>query len=55
VRRQAADQRDVRVVPQLDGQVRVLVGELPKDDATVSRRSGRPRRQLLCHPSMIAC
>jgi hypothetical protein len=31
-RGQAADEGDVRVVPQLGSEVRVLAGELPQDD-----------------------
>ena len=36
LRGQAADEGDVRVVPQLDSQVGVLVGELTQNDTTVA-------------------
>jgi len=36
LRGQAADEGDVRVVPQLDSQVCVLVGELTQNDTTVA-------------------
>jgi dihydrofolate reductase len=54
VRGQAADEGNVRVVPQLDSQVCVLVGELAQNDCTVGRWCGRPGRQLRCHVSIVA-
>lgn len=46
-RGQAADERDVRVVPELDSQVYVLIGELTQNDWAVGRWCGRPGWQLL--------
>jgi hypothetical protein len=54
LRGQAADEGDVRVVPKLDSQVGVLVGELTQNDTTVGRWCGRPGRQLRCHVSIVA-
>lgn len=53
LRGQAADEGDVRVVPKLDSQVGVLVGELTQNDTTVGRWCGRPGRQLRC--SCVDC
>jgi hypothetical protein len=46
VRGQAADQGDVRVVPQLGREVCVVVGERAQNDGTVGRWCGGPGRQL---------
>jgi hypothetical protein len=51
---QAADEGDVRVLPQLDSEVGVLVGELAQHDGPVGRWGGRPGWQLRGHGSIVA-
>jgi hypothetical protein len=53
-RGQATDEGNIRVISQLDAEMCVRIGELPKNDRTVGRRRGRPGWQLLCHVQIVA-
>jgi len=54
MRGEAADEGDLRVVAEVDGELHIVVGELPDDDATVGRSRGGPVGQLCGHVQIVA-